>query len=33
MTSLYYKGFSENEMDIFESMLKRIFDNLKEIEP
>lgn len=32
MAGIYYKGFTEKEMDSFEKMLKRIFDNLKESE-
>lgn len=32
MSGIFYKGFTEKEMDSFENMLKRIFDNLKESE-
>jgi DNA-binding MarR family transcriptional regulator len=32
MTGIYYKGFTEQEMESFEHMLKRILDNLKEAE-
>jgi DNA-binding MarR family transcriptional regulator len=32
MTDVYYKGFREEEIDIFESMLNRILQNLKEYE-
>jgi len=32
MTDMVYQGFTEEEMENFERMLKRIFDNLKESE-
>jgi DNA-binding MarR family transcriptional regulator len=32
MTELYYRGFSKEEMDRFESYLKRLHDNLKRLE-
>ena len=32
MSDIFYKGFTEKEMDSFENMLKRIFDNLKQSE-
>lgn len=32
MTNLFYNGFSEKEIDIFENYLKKIFSNLKQFE-
>jgi MarR family transcriptional regulator, organic hydroperoxide resistance regulator len=29
MSEIYYRGFTEQDMDGFENMLKRIFENLK----
>jgi DNA-binding MarR family transcriptional regulator len=32
MLDLYYKGFTENEIDMFETFLKRIYKNLSQFE-
>lgn len=32
MTRAYYKGFSESEIAVFENLLMRVLDNLKECE-
>jgi len=32
MGGIFYKGFTDEEMESFENMLRRIFDNLKEAE-
>lgn len=32
ITKLFYQGFTEDEMDLFEIQLQRIFDNLKNLE-
>ena len=32
MNEIFYKGFSDQEIDLFDSMMKRILDNCKEAE-